>query len=138
MSDVPRDGNCLFAAVETQLQRCEIQLGDESLREQLESFLENDGTHLRDFLAAPVVSADSYNADTEVPNDEDECINAVEDAETRRELRWCKYLERLKSTAWGDHIAVQGLADMLCVDIHIVSTINPDMEPVRTSHHTAI
>ena len=113
------------------------------MREQLVSFLEHhpythDGTHLRDFLAAPVVSADSYNTDTEVPNDEDECINAVEDAETRRELRWCKYLERLKSTAWGDHIAVQGLADMLRVDIHIVSTINPDMEPVRTSHHTAI
>ena len=114
------------------------------MREQLVSFLErhtytHDGTsHLRDFLAAPVVSADSYNADTEVPNDEDECINSVEDAEIRQELRWCKYLERLKSTAWGDHIAVQGLADMLRVDIHIVSTINPDMEPVRRSHYTVI
>ena len=38
----------------------------------------------------------------------------------------------------GDHIAVQGLADMLHVDIHIISTINPDMELVRTSHHTSI
>ena len=93
---------------------------------------------MREFVAAPIVSADSYNADTEVPNDEDEYINSIEDENTRRELRWCKYLERLKSTAWGDHIAVQGLADMLHVDIHIVSTINPDMEPVRTSHHTAI
>ena len=69
-----------------------------------------------------------------VPNDEDEYINSIEDEKTRRELRWCKYLERLRSTAWGDHIAVQGLADM---NIQIISTINPDMEPVRTSHHTA-
>jgi len=29
--DVPRDGNCLFTAVESQLQRYEIQCGDESL-----------------------------------------------------------------------------------------------------------
>ena len=71
MRDVPRDGNCLFTAVETQLQRYEIQLGDESLREQLVTFLErhpytHDGTsHLREFVAAPVVSADSYSADTE-------------------------------------------------------------------------
>ena len=42
--------------------------------------------------------------------------------------------ERLNAGAWGDHIAVQGLADMLHVNIHIISTINPDMELIRTSH----
>ena len=83
-----------------------------------------------------VDDGDWVDANTEVPNDEDEYINSVEDENTRREIRWCKYLVRLKLTAWGDHIAVQGLADMLHVDIHIVSTINPDMEPVKTSHHT--
>jgi DNA replication protein DnaC len=142
--DVPRDGNCLFTAVEIQLQRYEIRRGDESLREQLVTYLQrnpytHDGTcHLREFVAAPVVSADAYNADTEVPNDEDLYINSVEDAETRQELRWCKYLESLKSTAWGDHIAVQGLADMLHADIRIISTIDPDMEPITTSHHTPV
>ena len=35
--------------------------------------------------------------------------------------------------------AVLGLADMLHVDIHhINSTLNPDMELIRTSHHTPI
>ena len=34
--------------------------------------------------------------------------------------------------------AVQGLADMLHVDIHIISTINSDMELIRTSHHSSI
>ena len=120
MRDVPLDGNCLFTVIETQLQRCEIQLRDESLREQLATFLEHhpyahDGTcHLRNFVAAPVVSDDSYNADAEVPNHKDEYINSIEDENIQQELQlhWCKYLERLKSSAWGDHIAVQGLADI--------------------------
>ena len=142
MRDVPRDGNCLFTAVESQLQRYEIQLNDESLREQLATYVQHnpytrDGTcHLRDFVAVPVFSADFYNADTEAPNEEvDQCINSIEDAETQQEVRWCKYLEGLQSTAWGDHIAVQGLADMLHVDIHIIATIIPNMGPITTSHH---
>ena len=40
----------------------------------------------------------------------------------------------IKCRCVGDHIAVQRLADMLHVDIHIISTINP----VRTSHHTPV
>ena len=32
--------------------------------------------------------------------------------------------------------AVQGLADMSHVDIQIISTLNPDMELIRQSHHT--
>ena len=56
------------------------------------------------------------------------------------QLRWLQYLERLNAGAWGDHIAVQGLADMLRlhVDISIISTINPDMDLIKTSHHTSI
>ena len=109
---MPRDGNCLFTAVETQLQRFEIQQGDESLREQLVTYLQRnpytrDGTcHLTELVAAPVFSADTYNADPEEPNDEDVIVNTIEDVETQLEVRWCKYLQGLKSTAWGDHIAV--------------------------------
>ncbi len=142
--DVARDGDCLFTAVETQLQRCGVQCGDQTLREQLVTYLQHhpythDGScHSREFIAASVVCADSYNADTETPNDEDEYKNSIEDADTRQELRWHKYLDRLSSTAWGDHIAVQGLADMLHVDIHILKTTNPDMEPVTTVHHTPV
>ena len=54
----------------------------------------------------------------------------------RQQLRWLRYLERLNAGAWGDHIAVQGLANMLRVNIHIISTLNPDMEVIRTSHTT--
>ena len=56
VKDVPRDGNCLFTAVEIQLPRLGIQLGEESLRKQLVNYLQhhpytNDGTTLlRDLL----------------------------------------------------------------------------------------
>ena len=63
---------------------------------------------------------------TEAPSEQDEYINSIEDPELQQQLRWLQYLERLNAGAWGDHIAVQGLADMLHVDIHIISTINPD------------
>ena len=36
----------------------------------------------------------------------------------------------------GDHIAVQGLASMFHIDIHIIDTINPDMKLIRTSYDT--
>ncbi len=135
LRDVPRDGNCLFTSVLQQLQR--VSRAD-TLRQQLVAYFEDHpyvhgGTaHLGEFVAAPFLSSDSRNADTEMPNEEDEFIEAIEDDTTRLQVRWCKYLERLGSTAWGDHVAVQGLADMLHVDIHILSTINPNMEPIKT------
>ena len=70
----------------------------------------------------------------ESAEEEDHFISSIADDDTRQQLRWCRYLSRLKSTAWGDHIAVQGLADMLHVDIQIISTSNPDMEPIKSCH----
>ena len=142
--DVPRDGNCLFSAVAVQLDSLGIQPGETSLREQLVEHLQahpytHDGSsHLRDFLSAPVIREDTSNADTEAPSEQDEYINSIEDPQLRQQLRWLRYLERLSAGAWGDHIAVQGLADMLHADIHIISTINPDMELIRTSHQSPI
>ena len=70
----------------------------------------------------------------ESAEEEDHFISSIADDDTRQQLRWCRYLSRLNSTAWGDHIAVQGLADMLHVDIHIIATSNPDMEPIKSCH----
>ena len=41
----------------------------------------------------------------------------------------------MQSTAWGDHVVVQGLANMLQVDINIMVTRNPNMEPIDSCHH---
>ena len=140
LRDVPRDGNCLFSAMQLQLPELGILLGQDTLRQRLVAYFEehpytHDGaTHLRKFIAAPFESIDSYNADTEMPNEEDLIVNSIEDTTTRLQFRWCKYLERLASTAWGDHVAVQGLADMLNVDVHILSTTNPNMDRIKTCH----
>ena len=137
--DVPRDGNCLFSAVAVQLNSLGIQPGDTSLREQLVEYLEahpytHDGSsHFRNHVSAPVVSDDPSNADTEAPSEQDDIISSVDDLRLRQQLRWLQYLDRLNAGAWGDHIAVQGLADMLYVNIHIISTISPDIELIRTS-----
>ena len=61
-------------------------------------------------------------------------ISSLSDQNTQLQLRWCKYLRRLRSGAWGDHIAVQGLANMLHVNIRILATGNPNMEPITSAH----
>ena len=81
---------------------------------------------------------DPRNADTEAPSEQDEFINSIVNPQLQQQLRWLRYLERLNAGAWGDHIAVQGLADMLHVNIHIISTINPDMALIKTSHDNSI
>ena len=47
-----------------------------------------DSTHYRSFLSEPVPSTNAYNADTEAPTAEDEFIEAVDDSDTRAQLRW--------------------------------------------------
>ena len=132
VKDVPHNGNCLFSAVQYQMVKAGVEFEEDTLREQLVEYFEDhpyahDGcTHLRTFIAAardPSVAV--ATADTELADDEDNFIELVEDIDTRLQLRWCKYLERMRSTAWGDHVAVQGLADLLQVDIDILATRDP-------------
>ena len=93
VKDVPRDGNCPFSAVE-------IYHDYRALRQDLCKLYTPDGTcHLRNFVSAPVV-----NADTKHPTDEDAFIESVQDLDTRADLHWQRYLTRLQQTAWGDHI----------------------------------
>ena len=63
-----------------------------------------------------VSACSKYNADTEPPTDEDEYINSVSHPELQTQLRWDKYLRRLRQAAWGDHINIQAIADVECED----------------------
>ena len=107
-----------------QLGNLGVQLGDRNLWDELVEHLQSHlytrygSTHLKDYLSAPVAGDDPFNADTEAPSEQDECINSIEDPELQQQLRWLQYLERYLG---GDHIAVQGLADMLHIDIHIIN-----------------
>ena len=144
--NVPGDGHCLFHSVQMQLESLGIHLEHKAMREQLVEYLEDNpythkgSCHLRTFLADPVCSAQERNVgkdcDTEPADDEDLFISSIADIDTQQQVRWCKYLSKLNSNAWGDHIALQGLADMLHVDIHIIATSDPDMETIKSYHPT--
>ena len=78
--DVARDGDCLFHAIQQQLQKLGVEVHKDALRQQLAAYLEDhpythDGScHLRDFLSQAIQSNDTLNADTEQPTEEDERI----------------------------------------------------------------
>ena len=64
----------------------------------------------RDFLAQPVTSSNAYSADTEAPDDDDAIIDNISDPEQQVQLRFAKYVHGLRNGAWGDHMAIQGIA----------------------------
>ena len=124
--DVPYDGNCMFSAISYQLQNNGVCDADSNkLREKVADHLEANAALYCDFLCQPVSSEDSYNADTEQPTAEDEYIKSVSDPQLQTELRWQKYVRCLRQGAWGDHITMQAIADMLSVKINVLSSNHP-------------
>ena len=121
--DVPYDGNCMFSAISHQLQTSNVCSIDSSeLRQMVASHME---ALYCGFMCQPVANDDECNADTEPPTAEDEYINSVSDPELQTQLRWDKYLRRLRQGAWGDHINMQAIADMLSVKINVLSSDHP-------------
>ena len=140
--DVPANGDCLFSAIAYQLPSIGItDIDADNLRIMLVSHLEDhptvEGIHYQSFLSEPVPSTNAYNADTEAPTAEDEFIEAVDDSDTRAQLRWLRYLERLHRGAWGDNIAIQGICEMLHITINVLSTHNHNMLSVAPSNNTS-
>ena len=124
---VPYDGNCMFSAISHQLQTSDVCNVDSSeLRQMVASHMEANAALYRGFVCQPVATNSKYNADTEPPTDEDEYINSVSDPELQTQLRWAKYVRRLRQGAWGgDHINFQAIADMLSVKINVPSCLLP-------------
>ena len=111
--DIPYDGNCMFSAVSYQLQANEF-------RQKVADHLEANAAFYCDFLCEPVSSESGYNADTEQPTVEDGYINSVSDnPQLQTELR------HLRQEAWGDHITLQAIANMLSVVINVLSSNHP-------------
>ena len=135
---VPDDGNCLFSAIAYQLASIGIpDIDANTLRAMVVSHLEDhphiNGVHYRSFLSALVAANDPRNADTEAPTAVDDYISTIDDPDTRAQLRWLRYLERLHNDAWGDNIAIQGICEMLSVTINVLSMHNPSIVSVTPS-----
>jgi hypothetical protein len=132
--DVPADGDCLFSAIACQLESIGIDnINKDALRHQVVSYLAENSTRFRDYVSQPVLSTNPCNADTEPPTIEDDYIATVSDPDLQTELRWQRYLKRLLNGAWGDHVALQGLCEMLNISAHILSTQNPVMVDIVPS-----
>ena len=84
------------------------------------NYLEANSASYQDFISQPVVSHDSYNADTEPPTAEDAYIDTIAHPELQVQLRWERYLTRLRDGAWGDHITMYGIANMLGITINVL------------------
>ena len=125
--DVLYDGDCMFSAVSNQLQNAGVCNADSSeLRQKVADHLEANAALYRDFLCQLIPSEDGdYNADTAQPTAEDEYIDSVTDPHLQTELRWQKYVRCLRQGAWGDHITMQAIADMLSVKISVLYSNHP-------------
>ena len=126
--DVPGDGNCLFNAITYQLRSFGVTINDTSeLRNMVANNLEENGDFYRSFLAQPIATNNSYNADTEAPTEQDAYIDTIADPEQQAELRWANYLNRLRNGAWGDHMAIQGMSNVFNIAVNVLSSENPTM-----------
>ena len=93
--------------------------------------LENNSNLYKRLASQPVVPNDPYNADTEPPTAQDEQMEAIADHELQVELRWAKYVQRLKMVSGvGDHVAIQGIFDMSNVTVNVLSRQNLTMTPI--------
>ena len=136
IENVKGDGNCFYHAVEKQLKHCNIHSGEHSdylkLRKSLCNYLETNpngptgNIPYKQFLANRAIRGDS-----ECETIKDQYIEQVQDETDREELRWQRYLQDMEEGSWADHIAVQGMADMLHVAIRIIATLNPDTPLIK-------
>ena len=128
IENVSGDGNCFFRSICLQISHIFHQKEThENIRHQLVTYLErnpkgpNGDLAYREFVANRLDEL----GDTEQNTDLDKYVENIEDDNDRNELKWQRYLQDLEKNAWADHIAVQGMADMLHVCIRIIATLNP-------------
>ena len=80
---------------------------------------------------------DDYNADTMPLTDEDAYIDTIAGPELQSLLCWQQYLIKLRNGAWGDHIAIQGIANMLTLRINVLSSQYATITPIEPTDNSA-
>ena len=130
--EVPGDGDCLFNSIVYQLN--DNFLNSTSMRNMLVTHLRENSLHYRGFVssAVPANNGNVYSADTVAPDEYDGYISLMNNYEEQSQFRWERYLDRLSNGAWGDHIALQGISNMLKITIEILKIDTNDREIFTT------
>ena len=72
-------------------------------------------------MISPIASDNLYNHDTSTPVAIDDYISSIPDQYTSSVLAYERYVERVRSDAWGrDHVVIAALANMFHVTINVV------------------
>ena len=127
--NVPSDGNCLFSAVCRQMGICGIQTeGPDVLRLKVADFLSHNpklGTvKFVDFLPNRISNSNR--------NKEEYLPMSGEDGQ------WEDYVDGIRKGNWGDHICIHALAELLNVNIQIISNINANLHPIIPQRGTTM
>ena len=133
--DVPADGDCMFSAIVYQLSSTGIcDVDSQTLRQNVANYMRANKASYCDFVCQPVEQTDGYIADTAAPTKEDTYIASIADPEMQTELRWKKYVQKLQDGGWGDHVAMQAIADMLSLTITVLSSDYPVYSVTPAKH----
>jgi hypothetical protein len=131
---VPGDGDCLYHSVLVHFKASGIMGNDATprdLRRKLAQHMRENSENYMGFVCAPV----NHGADTERPTAEDQMINCIDDLQVQQQMRFMRFLDKIENgSLWGEHIAVQGLADLFSMTIHIIKSDWNDMNPVAPAN----
>ena len=89
----------------------------ENLRQMVASYLEEHAKLYMPFVVSPIATDNPYNNDTYVM---DALVSSMSDPETSSVLAYERYIERVRSNSWGDHVVIAALANMFHVTINVV------------------
>ena len=112
IKDVPGDGNCFFHAVSLCLRAAGIQvISGPDIRAALIQYFQttDEKRHYMGFL-------EFY----------DTTFNNALSTDQQQLQEFELYVNRLRNGEWADNLAVQGVVDMLNVNIRIINTITPN------------
>ena len=135
IENVEGDGNCFYRAIGKQLELCGKQAqyhnNHKKLRTDLTNYLEANpkgqkNVPYKKFLTDRAITGDSEHATVM-----DHYVEQVPSEPDLEELRWQRYLQDMEEGAWADHIAVQGMADMLSMAIRVIATQNPETPLIK-------
>ena len=114
--DVLGNGNCLFNAIAYQIDGVALRI---AIVDYLRINPYINGVHQGNFITKYM-------------------INSPADAILSLEHKWDVYVHLLENGAWGDHITVQGISNMLDIIINVFSTISEHVTVVIPTNGNSV